>query len=113
MLDPTVEWVRCPDCSAAGGLARLQEDLARHLWQKLNGEVDSWETVGAWEHGHWQGQDIWRWEGISLIAPGPASGDAWMLVSDVGVMTDLTRDACTYHCERAGAPALPFVGRGP
>lgn len=113
LLDPTISWRRCPDClHPQAAVASVHDYLARWLRARIISEATNWSEGGDWRGGDWQGSVVWRHEnGLLLVGPGPANPHPWLLVSDHGVMQDLTIASCRYHLHEAGL-ALPPIAEG-
>lgn len=113
LLDATVDWERCRQCSdPRSPLAALHERLSQQLLQQLDREVTAWTPIGAWRRGEGTDQQrIWRWRDVAIVPPGPITDHLhWLAVSSLGVQRGLDRDQCAVLLQRLGAPELPAEG---
>lgn len=111
MLDPTVVWVRCPDCQVHNPpLNRMQDCLAHWLLRRIITEIAVTDSAGDWLVGTWQSCPALRHEqDLVLIGPGSGNPHPWLMVSEHGVMQDLSVSQCLYHLERIGLAPPPLA----
>lgn len=110
LLDPTVEWERCPDCGdPRPPMVQLHERLARAALARIDASVADWEHRGAWRRGvDGDGQVVYRWRDIACVLPGSLlAPHAFVLISPLGVQRDLGPSLVRDHLRRLGAPELP------
>lgn len=108
VLDPSVEWQRCPDCgSLEAGIGGMQEALASVLLHRLVASGEPWHAAGnGWLRSHLDDCALWSHEHrLIAFGPGSANPHPWQLISAMGVMRDLSLEHCLHHIQRAGAPA--------
>ena len=110
MLDPTVTWVRCPDCQPSEApLNRMQDCLALWLLRRMIAEITPNQRHGDWIQGSWQSCPAWQYGSeIVLIGPGDGNPHPWLMVSENGVMQDLSPRLCLYHLERLDIAPPPL-----
>ena len=104
MLDPTVTWMRCPDCpQPPPSLPRVQECLAEVLLRKVLKEISVERQAADWCYGTLDEQAACYYlDEIALVQEHRDKDDGWMLISKAGVMKNLTVGDYLYHLERAG-----------
>ncbi|TVR13761.1 MAG: hypothetical protein EA401_05995 [Planctomycetota bacterium] len=107
VLDPAVEWQRCPDCGGLdSGISGMQEALASILLQRLIVCGEPWQQAGrGWLHGRLEDCPLWSYEHrLIAFGPGSANPHPWQVISAMGVMRDLSSQQCLHHIQRAGFP---------
>ena len=110
MLDPTVEWIRCPHCqSPPKPLLRVQECLSQ-LRSAILTEITVLEQRGDWNRGSWQCYPAWKFsDKLAIVAETMQQPHSWLLVSESGVMKGLDGADCRYHIERMGLPSIDIA----
>lgn len=110
ILDPTVAWHPCPDCSPERSpLAVLHQRLTEVLITRMDAAVANWTERGDWRHGRTDDdQAVWRWRDVLCLPPGPETDhQGWLLASSLGVRRIDARDEVDVLLHRMGAPPLP------
>lgn len=105
MLDPTVAWKPCPQCSVdAVSWQRLHGDLAALLLKRIDQDARRWVDNGQWRSAIMDGwRRVHRWQHLACLV---GDDDRWMVISDLGVARDLSPQRCRYLLDQCGAPEL-------